>query len=285
VSDQPADEGVSADFRDHAPDTAAVWDTLAEWWDDAIGGGNATQDLLVEPAQERLLELRAGQEVARHRLRRWPLHAPHGRARRARGRVRSLGAVHRPRPAAHGAGARGAYRLQRPQRGRPDGLLDLGERRFHAAVCTMALMDMARITPLLSTLPRLLVENGRFVFSITHPAFNSGDARIVGERVRRGSTFVTEVSISVTDYLTPRMQRDVGVPGQPVEQHYFHRPLALLLNAAFDQGFVLDRLEEPGFPPSDEPPARRRLAWSGIDRLPQVLVARLRPWGASSDAA
>jgi SAM-dependent methyltransferase len=285
VSDQPADEGVSADFRDHAPDTAAVWDTLAEWWDDAIGGGNATQDLLVEPAQERLLELRAGQEV---------LDIGCGAGRFTR------------RMAAHGVHvvafdhserfiARARQRTEPALAGRIDysvlsaddqmALLDLGERRFHAAVCTMALMDMARITPLLSTLPRLLVENGRFVFSITHPAFNSGDARIVGERVRRGSTFVTEVSISVTAYLTPRMQRDVGVPGQPVEQHYFHRPLALLLNAAFDQGFVLDRLEEPGFPPSDEPPARRRLAWSGIDRLPQVLVARLRPWGASSDAA
>jgi hypothetical protein len=112
---------------------------------------------------------------------------------------------------------------------------------------------------------------------VTHPVFNSGDARLVAELVRRGRGFVSEISIAVTDYLTPRMQRDVGIPDQPVEQHYFHRPLGMLLNACFDHGLVLDRLEEPALPPGDEPPARRRLSWSNVDRLPQVLVARLRP--------
>ena len=109
-------------------------------------------------------------------------------------------------------------------------LLALGEARFDAAVCTMALMDMARITPLLSVLPRLLAIDGRFVFSVTHPVFNSGDAHPIGERVRRDREFATEVSMKVTDYLTPRMQFDIGVSGQPVEQHYFHRPMSVLLN-------------------------------------------------------
>ena len=69
----------------------------------------------------------------------------------------------------------------------------------------MALMDMARITPLLSVLPRLLAIDGRFVFSVTHPVFNSGDAHPTGERVRRDRRVcATEVSMKVTDYLTPR---------------------------------------------------------------------------------
>jgi hypothetical protein len=72
------------------------------------------------------------------------------------------------------------------------------------------------------------------------------------------------------------MQRDVGIAGQPVEQHYFHRPISLLLNACFDRGFVLDRLEEPALPPSDEPPGRRTVSWANVNLLPQVLVARLR---------
>jgi 2-polyprenyl-3-methyl-5-hydroxy-6-metoxy-1,4-benzoquinol methylase len=54
---------VSADFPESAAATASVWDSLADWWDAAIGGGNATQDLLVEPTQERLLDLRSGQIV------------------------------------------------------------------------------------------------------------------------------------------------------------------------------------------------------------------------------
>jgi SAM-dependent methyltransferase len=156
-------------------------------------------------------------------------------------------------------------------------LLALGERSFNAAVCTMALMDMARITPLLSVLPRLLADDGRFVFSVTHPVFNSGDARLIGEQVRRDRDFVTEVSIKVSDYLTPRMEYDLAIAGQPVDQHYFHRPMSVLLNACFDGGFVLDRLEEPALPPSPDPIDQRRISWRNISLLPQVLVARLRP--------
>ena len=69
------------------------------------------------------------------------------------------------------------------------------------------------------------------------------------------------------------MQRDFGVPGQPVQQHYFHRPLSVLLNACFDHGLFLDRLEEPAFPPSDTPPDERTVRWEDVDRLPPVLVA------------
>lgn len=107
--------------------------------------------------------------------------------------------------------------------------------------------------------------------------FNSGDAHPIGERVRRDREFATEVSMKVTDYLTPRMQFDIGVSGQPVEQHYFHRPMSVLLNACFDYGLVLDRLEEPALPPSSDPIDQRTISWKNISLLPQVLIARLRP--------
>src|SRR5262249_31891040 len=57
------EEIASPDFPEHAAETADVWDAIAEWWDDAIGDGNATQDLLVEPAQERLLDLHPRENV------------------------------------------------------------------------------------------------------------------------------------------------------------------------------------------------------------------------------
>ncbi len=267
------------DFPEHAGETAPVWDALADWWDDTIGDGNATQDLLVEPAQEHLLELRAGETVL-------DIACGAGRftRRMAAAGVSVVAFDHAERFIARARGrtpAELADRIDYRVMSADDeaALHALGERRFDAAVCTMALMDMARITPLLSALPRLLRQDGRFVFSVTHPVFNSGDARLTGQVVRRERDFVTEVSIAVTDYLTPRMQRDVGVPGQPLEQHYFHRPLCLLLNACFEHGLVLDRLEEPGLPPSDDPPARRPVSWKSTSVLPQVLVARLRPGG------
>ena len=269
----------AADFPEHARDTEAVWDALAEWWDDAIGDGNATQDLLVEPAQERLLELEAGERV---------LDIACGAGRFTR-RMAAKGASIVAFDHSERFIARARRRTAPELAGRIDyrvmsaddtaALAALGEERFDAAVCTMALMDMARITPLLSALPRLLRSHGRFVFSVTHPVFNSGDARLVGRHARQGRDFVAEISIAVTDYLTPRMQRDLAVSGQPVEQHYFHRPLALLLGACFAHGLVLDGLEEPGFPSHDDAARRLELRWGNTSSLPQVLVARLRPRG------
>lgn len=32
---------MQVDFPEHASETAGVWDSLAEWWDDAIGDGAA----------------------------------------------------------------------------------------------------------------------------------------------------------------------------------------------------------------------------------------------------
>ncbi|MDP6107559.1 MAG: methyltransferase domain-containing protein [Candidatus Brocadiia bacterium] len=53
----------SPDFPEYTPRTAEVWNRLAEWWDDRIGDGNDTQDLLIEPTTERLLALQPGEHV------------------------------------------------------------------------------------------------------------------------------------------------------------------------------------------------------------------------------
>ena len=264
------------DFPDFASKTAGVWDGLARWWDEAIGEGNATQDLLVEPTQERLLELKPGERVL-------DIACGAGRfTRRMAEQNAQVVAFDQSASFIECARARTgsdlAARIDYKVLNADDtaALVRLGEGQFEAAVCSMALMDMAQITPLLSTLPRLLTPDGRFVFSVTHPAFNSGDAHIVAEQLRRGRAFDTRLSIQTTDYTTARMQPDIGVPGQPIEHYYFHRPLGMLLNACFDHGFVLDRLEEPALPPADDPPGRRTLSWANVNFLPQILIARLR---------
>jgi hypothetical protein len=68
----------------------------------------------------------------------------------------------------------------------------------------------------------------------------------------------------------------VAIVGQPKPQLYFHRPLQVLLDIAFEAGFVLDGLEERAFPP-DHPSGRSALGWGGnFSEIPPVLVARLR---------
>jgi 2-polyprenyl-3-methyl-5-hydroxy-6-metoxy-1,4-benzoquinol methylase len=266
----------SPDFPEYTQAVTQNWDELAEWWDDQIGDGNPTQDLLVEPYSERLLALQPGERV---------LDIACGAGRFAR-RMADAGAlvtafdhseafVKRARVRSAGYEDRIDYRVLNAVD--PDPLQALGEGAFDAAVCTMALMDMAEITPLFSTLPRLLKPGGRFVFSVTHPVFNTEDARPTIERIAVGTDMLPRYAVSVANYLQARMEEGIGVPGQPALQHYFHRPLAMLLNTAFECGFVLDRLEEPAFP--EGTPATQAVSQVNFQYIPWVLVARLRVMG------
>ena len=155
-------------------------------------------------------------------------------------------------------------------------LLALGERRFDAAVCTMALMDMAAIEPLLAGLSRLLKVGGRFVFSVPHPCFNSASPRMkkVVEIEERDGEISTEYAIKVSAYIRPTVAKGVAMLGQPAAQYYFERPISLLFDTCFRAGFALDGLVEPVFelPPRPERPG----SWENFPEIPPVLVARMR---------
>jgi SAM-dependent methyltransferase len=154
-------------------------------------------------------------------------------------------------------------------------LLALGERGYDAAVCKMALMDMAVIHPLLSALAVLLKPGGQFVFSVLHPAFNStGTSQWMEEATSESGELVVRRGVKVTRYLEPEARRGIGIPGQPHPQYYFHRPLSVLLNVCFGVGFLLNGIEEPGFGPNDE--GSREFSWARFKGIPPVLVARLR---------
>ena len=255
-------------------ETREIWDRNAEWWDEQTGEGNEFQNILIGPATERLLALRPGEAV---------LDVACGNGAFSR-RMAELGAevvafdfserfLERAKARTTEHADRIDYRLvDATDEGQ---LLALGERRFDAAVCTMALMDMATVEPLMSGLSRLLKAGGRFVFSVLHPCFNSSDGfRLVAGQEDRAGELVTEHSVQVWRYLSRSTAKGVGIPGQPVPQNYFHRPLGALFAACFDAGFVLDGLEEPAFGPEAE--ATRPLGWVNYKEIPPVLVARAR---------
>jgi ubiquinone/menaquinone biosynthesis C-methylase UbiE len=269
----------SPDFPEFDDRTAAIWDSIAEWWDDRIGDGNATQDLLVEPSQERLLELRPGERVL-------DIGCGAGRfTRRMATNDVSIIAIdqanvfldiarRRTAAASQDVADRIDYRLVNATDN--EAMLALGEGRFDAAVATMAIMDMASITPMISALAKLLKPGGRFVWSITHPAFNSGTARLFAEEEYRDGELVQHYGVRVTDYLSVYEIEGLGIPGQPSPQYYFHRPVSLLFNACFEAGFMLDSMEEPAIPPGNENSGTNPLSWARIHDVPQVLVARMR---------
>ncbi|HYY89865.1 MAG TPA: class I SAM-dependent methyltransferase [Chloroflexota bacterium] len=240
-------------------------------------GGNQFQRVLIGPASERLLQVQPDQVI---------LEIACGNGVFSR-RLASLGAwvvatdfsatfldLARARTTEHPE--RIEYRLVDATDERQ--LLALGERRFDAAVCNMALMDMVTIEPLMRALARLLKPRGRFVFSLLHPAFNNpGGTRLALEEEDRDGQFVETYYVKVSNYLRVPPVWGVGMVGEPTPHYYFHRSLSVLFGACFTAGFVLDGLEEPAFGPDDR--GGRPLNWANYTDVPPVLVARMRPAG------
>ena len=251
-----------------------IWDLNADFWDDRMGEGNDFHLRLIGPAQERLLDLRPDELV---------LDIACGNGQFAR-RMAQLGArvvasdisermIEHARARTKESGDRIQFSVLDATEERA--LMALGERRFDAAVCTMALFDMADIGPLITSLSHLLKIGGRFVFSLLHPCFNStnGLTRVI-EREERDGDLVDRYWIKISEYIRPANYKGLAIRGQPAAQHYFHRPISLLFNTCFDAGFVLDGMEEPVFdlPPNPERP----LVWENFRDIPPVLVARMR---------
>jgi len=160
---------MDAPMENLAEAVRSSWELKAKWWDDRIGDGNAFQRELVEPATLRLATPGPGQLI---------LDIACGAGRMARlmaaGGAQVLGiefwATFLERAWARTAAeAPIEFRLlDATDQGQ---LLSLGAGRFHGAVATMALMDMAQVERLFETLPVLLKPGGWFVFSILHPCF------------------------------------------------------------------------------------------------------------------
>jgi hypothetical protein len=145
----------------------------------------------------------------------------------------------------------------------------------------MALMDMVSIMPLFNALHRLLRPQGRFVFSLTHPCFNTTGSQKVVEEDYVDGRLISTYAVKVIRYKSLGPGKGLGVIGQPLPQYYFDRTLSTLFGAFFAAGFVLDGLEEPAFTEATADPDRV-FSWDNFPEIPPVLVARVRPVGVGS---
>src|SRR2546423_4561517 len=226
----------------------AAWESNAEWWDDYIGReGNEFHRVLVAPAQMRLLALTPGERV---------LEVACGNGQFAREMARAGAIV-----VASDFSEKFVERAQRHTEAEGIGNVEfrvadatdeaqlraLSAEPFDAAVCTMALMDMAELAPMLRGVRSVLRPNGRFVFSVTHPCFQTEGARMFVEREDRDGEMVTVHGLRISKYLTATAHRGLGIIGQPQPHYYFDRPLSVLFGECFAAGFALDAMEEPSF--------------------------------------
>jgi 2-polyprenyl-3-methyl-5-hydroxy-6-metoxy-1,4-benzoquinol methylase len=261
-----------ADFQGLNAEVCEIWDANADYWNDRMREGNEFHRVLIAPAQERLLNLQRGDIV---------LDVGCGNGQFAR-RMAALGAEvvaldASPRmienAKANSAELNRGIEYRVIDATESAALIALGERRFDAAVCTMTMMDMASLTPLLSSLQRMLKPVARFVFSVCHPCFNSARVKLVAEEgTSEEGVLRTRYSVNMSEYARPRAMKGVAMTDQPVAQYYFDRPISVLFNACFASGFVLDGLEEPTFPTSNDD---GRANWRNFTEIPPVLVARM----------
>ncbi|MEX2245611.1 MAG: class I SAM-dependent methyltransferase [Dehalococcoidia bacterium] len=253
-----------------------AWERNAGFWDGVFGAdGNDTHRLLIAPVQMRLLALRPGERV-------FEVACGNGAFAREMARAGahvvacdfSATFIERAKQRTQDAGLAVDYHVADATS--ETELLALGEpASFDAAVCTMAMMDIADINTMLQALAKLLRPGARFVFSIMHPCFNGASPVMVAETADAADgTVSTTYSIKVSEYLHTRPRRGTGIIGQPEPHYYFQRPLSELFGACFDAGFVLDGIEEPAFRDAARPD--RPLSWKNYAQIPPVLVARLR---------
>jgi SAM-dependent methyltransferase len=248
-----------------------IWDTNAEAWDTRIGGGGGWQSTLIAPMVERMLGIQSGERV---------LDIACGNGQFSR-RLAELGVsvvasdfspklIELAKKRTTENSDKIAYHVVDATD--EAALMALGEAAsFDAGVCNNALMDMPAIEPLFRAVSKLLKPDGRFVFSIMHPCFNGLSIAKMAELpdYDQDPTY----SIKVSRYLSAEVTKGLAISSQPVQQYYWHRPLHTLLNSAFNNGLVMDRIEEPPIK-TDTP--KSVLDWANYD-MPPLLFARLRP--------
>jgi 2-polyprenyl-3-methyl-5-hydroxy-6-metoxy-1,4-benzoquinol methylase len=264
---------VSAEFPEQADENRRIWDANARWWDDRIGDGNDFQLLLIEPATDRLLNVYVGDTI---------LDVACGAGRFAR-RMAERGAhvvafdysaefIARARERTS-ADATIEYHVL--DAANSEALLSLGSKRFNKAVCTMAIMDMPEIRPLFAALSHMLTPGGVFVFSITHPCFHTAAIQRFAEiSEEQAGRHVIRSGVKVSSYLTPSARMTEGIIGQPEPQWFFHRPISALFRSGFEAGFVVDGIEEPGFPGVDTP--KPGVRWHDMPDIPPIMVVRMK---------
>jgi SAM-dependent methyltransferase len=249
-------------------DVRASWDANAVFWDEQMEAGHTWQRTLVAPGVGSLLDLQPGERV---------LEIACGNGEYAR-RMTELG-VHvvatdfSERMLERARSRGGDIEYRQLDATDPESLATVPG-PFDAVVCNMAMMDIPTLDPLAAAVPNLLASDGRFVFSVIHPAFCGVESVRTLEHVEHEDHVERRFSVKVSNYITPRVGRGIALDGQPKPQWYFDRPVSLLLAPFFRAGLVVDGLEEAVMPPGA---AREGSMDALFQEIPAIFIARLRP--------
>jgi len=236
-----------------------LWEALADDCDARMGSdGNDFHRELIRPATLRLLEPRPGERV---------LDACCGNGlfslRLAQEGCEVVAFDFSPAMLGHAkrrcADYPGQITFTQADATQYEQLIALIEKPLDKAVANMAVMDIEDIAPLFRAVYTMLKPGGVFVFSATHPCFQTPGR----ESTPDGEGLVTY------KYIEPeRYAYKILTTSDKCAWHW-HRPLQELLGIGFAAGFTLDGLEEPMFAPG----VTKSRFW---DKFPMAIVIRMR---------
>ena len=248
-----------------------IWNENAFFWDERMGQeGNDFHRLLIEPAQLKLIDLKEGEYI---------LDIACGNGQFTRKMADSGVKVFafdmaenfivKAKERSRDYGDRILYTVM--DASDRNTLEAIGDSLFDGAVCTMAIMDMASLEPLVMSLRKLLKQGGRFVFSIMHPCFNTGKMKRVVEEEDRDGQMIITYSVNMSHYISSCTIKGLGMIGQPRIQYYFHRSISEIFNLFFTHGFMLNGIEEPVFPEDKI----KNILWKVNCEIPAALIVRM----------
>lgn len=259
------------EWQELISDSKSSWEQNAENWDDYMGAeSNRFHRELIRPYTEKLLNIKKGQNI---------LDIACGNGNFSR-KLAEKGAnvvafdysskmIERAKNRSKDYHNQIKYKVLDATN--YDDLLELENEEFDGAVANMALMDIADIAPLINSLHKILKPNGNFVFSITHPCFQTpGVIKVNESKEDIKGNMVFKNSIQISNYLTPKPYKTTAIQGQTIPHHMFHRALSYYMNLAFESGFVLDGVEEPSFKKEKD---ENQFDWFEI---PPVIIFRFK---------
>ena len=111
---------------------------------------------------------------------------------------------------------------------------------FDVVVSNLALMDIPDLQAVYQAVHRILRHGGRFIFSLTHPCFQSPHAQFE----RREET----VYLSLHRYKTEGFWKSTNTSGIRGQVGANHRTLSTYINSLISTGFQLASITEPTIP-------------------------------------
>ena len=147
------------------------------------------------------------------------------------------------------------------QQDNAESLTTLHDESFDGLICNLALMDMADLTAVFTAVFRVLKQGGWFIFSLTHPCFQTPNA--YWQHLEDG-----QINRVITGYFEEGFWRSDNPRGVRGQVGAYHRTLSTYLNTLVAAGFHFEQMLEP----QAKPDIVEQL--SGYNYVPAFMIMR-----------